>query len=300
MDRIVNPCEYDYITRNKIMEELCKKYPFIKKSIIGKSCLGHDIKALKIGSTQGYCLITAAFHGSERITATVLLMFIENLCRAIAEDGIIAGLKARRALVGRGVIFVPCVNPDGCDISLLGTKAAGNRAAEIAKLCKNDCTHWNSNLRGVDINHNFNAGWEELRKLERESGIYGPAPTRFGGFAPESEPETKALTELCRRIEMRHVIALHSQGEVIYWSYGAKKIPRARKMAEIMATSSGYALDVPIGLAAGGGFKDWFITEFSRPGFTVELGLGENPLPIEDTEKIYNRVEEMLMLCAIM
>ena len=71
-------------------------------------------------------------------------------------------------------------------------------------------------------------------------------------------------------------------------------------MAEIMATSSGYALDVPIGIADGGGFKDWFISEFNRPGFTVELGLGKNPLPAESAEAIYLRVREMLTLCTIM
>lgn len=67
-----------------------------------------------------------------------------------------------------------------------------------------------------------------------------------------------------------------------------------------MATASGYALDTPVGIAVGGGFKDWFITEFNRPGFTVELGLGENPLPAYLADDIYKKVEKMLMLSAIM
>ena len=300
MEKTVKSIEYDYYERNKLIEMLCEKYRFIKKSVIGKSCSGKDIKALKIGDASAYCLIAAAFHGSERITSTVALMFLENLCRALEKDDYIAGLKARRAIVGRGVIIVPCVNPDGCDISLLGERVCSDAPINIPRLCKNDFIHWNANLRGVDINHNFNAGWKELRKAEQESWIYGPAPTRFGGYLPESEPETKALTELCRKIKMRHVVALHSQGEVIYWDYGGKNIPRSRKMAEIMATSSGYALDIPTCLAVGGGFKDWFISEFSRPGFTVEIGCGKNPLPAENAEKIYKAIEEMLMLCSIM
>ena len=108
------------------------------------------------------------------------------------------------------------------------------------------------------------------------------------------------MTELCRNTKIRHAVALHSQGEVIYWSYGDSTPPRAKKMAEIMATTSGYALDTPIGLASGGGFKDWFITEFNRPGFTVELGRGNNPLPPESAGEIYMRVEKMLMLCTVM
>ncbi len=300
MENTVKPIDYDYVKRQKAIEHLCRDYSFIKKTTLGVSCGGREITALKIGSASQYSLITAAFHGSEHITATVLLMFIEELASALESDGYIAGFRATRALSGRGVIFVPCVNPDGCEISVLGEKGCGYLATTIGKLCNRDFSHWNANLRGVDINHNFNAGWEELRQREREMGILGPAPTRYGGRRPESEPETIALTELCRKAHIRHATALHSQGEVIYWSYGKKEPSRSRRMAEIMATSTGYALDIPSPIATGGGFKDWFITEFNRPAFTVELGLGENPLPSAETEKIYKRVKEMLMLCSIM
>ena len=71
-------------------------------------------------------------------------------------------------------------------------------------------------------------------------------------------------------------------------------------MAEIFAASSGYALDVPTTLAVGGGFKGWFIEHFRRPGFTIELGKGKNPLPPTDCEKIYTKVKEMMMLGLLM
>ena len=300
MERIINAKEYDYIERQRLIECLCDKYKFIKKSVIGRSCMGKSITALKIGSATQYSLIAAAFHGSERITSNILLMFIEELAFALEKDGYIAGINARRALKGRGVIFVPCVNPDGCDISLLGANACGERKESIAKQCKNDYINWNANARGVDINHNFDAGWENLRKIEQKNGIYGPGPTRFGGYTPESEPETVALTKLCRNAEIRHVTALHSQGEVIYWSYGKNRPPKSEKMAEIMATSSGYALDTPDDIATGGGFKDWFIEKYNRPGFTVEVGKGVNPLPIESADSIYANIKEMLILCSIM
>ncbi len=300
MTKIIDAVEYDYFERKKCYNKLCKEYPFIKETLIGKSCMGKEIKAFKLGASKDYSLIAAAFHGSERITSNILLMFMEELCHALKHDGVIAGFKARRALNGRGVIFVPCVNPDGCDISLLGAKACGDKANEIARMCCNNFSKWNANFRGVDINHNFNADWENLRKRELVEGIYCPSHSRFGGYNPESEPETVALTELCRKSRIRQVTALHSQGEVIYWSFGDKKPPKSKKMAEILATSSGYALDVPTAIATGGGFKDWFINEFFRPGFTVELGLGKNPLPIENANDIYKRVREMLMLCTIM
>ena len=300
MEKIINAAEYDYLARKKAIDKLCDEYYFLKRSVIGKSCAGRDITALKIGSAEEYSLITAAFHGSESITAVVLLIFVEKLCEAIKTNGYIGGINARRALNGRGIIFVPCVNPDGCEISLRGEIACGELAAQIKKLCKGDFKHWNANLRGVDINHNFNAGWNELHAKEIKAGIYCPGPTRFGGFRAESEPETIALTELCRKTKIRHAVALHSQGEVIYWCYGDSTPIRAKKMAEIMATASSYALDTPVGIAVGGGFKDWFITEFNRPAFTVELGLGENPLPAYLADDIYKKVKKMLMLSAVM
>jgi len=299
MEKLVISKEYDYLERQRIIKRLCTRYPVIKTSLIGKSCGGKDINALKIGAGESYSLIVAGVHGSERITSTVLLMFIEELAAAYSEDAVFSGINARKGIETRGIIFVPCLNPDGCDISLLGAKACGIHADRIYRLCKGDFEHWNANLRGVDINHNFNAGWQDLRQKERENGIYGPAPTRFGGTKPDSEPETAALTELCKNNKIRQCMALHSQGEVIYWDYGKNTPQKSKRVAEILATSADYALDTPLTIATGGGFKDWFIETYSRPGFTVEIGLGKNPLPAEKSGEIYERIKEMLMLFAI-
>lgn len=300
MEPLIISKEYDYYERTKAINSLCARYEFIKSGIIGKSCGGKGIPSLKIGSAQNYALIVGGIHGSERITSAVMLMFIEELCKVLENNGSLAGIRVNKALSGRGVIFVPCLNPDGCDISLLGKKACPQNGDKIERLCNGDFSRWNANLRGVDLNHNFDAGWEELHEKERELGIIGPSPSRFGGTKPHSEPETNALVDLCLRTNIRHCLALHSQGEVIYWSYGKRTPARSRKMAEIMATSSGYALDVPISIATGGGFKDWFIDTFAMPGFTVELGKGKNPLPAENTEEIYRQIREMLMLYIIM
>lgn len=300
MDGIVKLKENDYKATKQAIFDLCESYPFLEKQIIGKSCMGRDIYALKLGRSAEYVLFAAAFHGSEHITSTLLLKFLENLCIALESCSSIAGLNAPRAMYGRGLIIVPLVNPDGCEVSIHKAAGAGFMAQKINKLAKNDYTHWNANIRGVDINHNFDAGWKTLRELERKQGILGPAPTRFGGFAPHSEPETKALVDLCHKYRIRHVAAFHSQGEVIYWNYGSKAPKKSEKMAQIMATSSGYALDIPTGLAVGGGFKDWFIETFDRPGFTIEVGKGENPLSSEILPSLYKRLEEMMMLCAIM
>lgn len=197
-------------------------------------------------------------------------------------------------------MIVPCVNPDGVEISLHGSVAAGRYQELVHHASKGDTSRWQSNARGVDLNHNFDAGWEALHRQEQESGIVSAAPTRYGGPHPESEPETVALATLCRERRFRHALAFHSQGEEIYWSYGEQMPERAELMAQVMAASCGYRLSEPEGLAVGGGMKDWFLTECKRPAFTIEVGMGTNPLPMEDFSGIYSRLEEMLVLSAIM
>ncbi len=300
MKKIIKSVNYDYREMKKFIDVLCCRIPTIQPFCIGKSCAGRDITALKINPADEYVLFTAAFHGSEHITSNILLMFIEDFCTAYTQNLSLCGINIRKALGDRGVIFVPRVNPDGCEISINGALGCGKDAGKIYKLCGGDFTHFNANLRGVDINHNFDAGWKKLHALERKSGILGPASTRFGGDRPHSEPETMALVKLCKDYNIHHALALHSQGEVIYWDYNGLEGKTARRMAEIMATVSGYALDVPVGLASGGGFKDWFISEYLRPAFTVEVGKGQNPLPVNSAGEIYNNICEMLTISAIM
>ena len=300
MNTIIPAADCDYIEIKKLIGRLTERYPFLSSRSIGRTTAGRDIFCLEIGKSHDPVLIAAAFHGSEHITANIALLFAEQLCMALEKGDEITGMDARNAFFGRSLLIVPLMNPDGCEVSVRGEAGAGYMASKIRRLCGGDFSHWNANLRGIDLNHNFSAGWKELHRLEQQSGIFGPGPTRYGGPYPESEPETRALISLCREKKPRHLVALHSQGRVIYWSFGEMKPDKSEKMAEIFAAESGYALDVPSPIASGGGFKDWFIAEFSRPGFTIEIGKGQNPLPAERLYELYDEVAGVLSLASIM
>lgn len=288
--------ETDYNAVQTKISYLKEKYKNLKTAVIGKSVAGREITALQIGRGPEYVLYAGAFHGTERITAALLLKFAEELLSAQSVSGSLWDLDVNRIMLGRGLIIVPMVNPDGCEISIHGAKGCGYSAAAIYKICGGEYSKYNANLHGVDINHNFDAGWEALHRLEQSAGIYGPAPTRYGGSRPESEPETAALVSLCQRMPICHALAFHSQGEVIYWDYGEHTPQKSRKMAEILSDASGYSLDEPEGLAVGGGFKDWFIEKFYRPAFTVEIGLGENPLDPSELDGIYEKTGRMMTI----
>lgn len=300
MGKITVPQQADSGAVRGMIYALRGKYAFLDALPVGRSVLGKEIMGLVLGTGKERVLYTAAFHGQEWLTSLVLLRLCETICETLARDGKIAGMDFRQALLGRSLFFVPLINPDGVDIALHGSQAAGVYSQQVAELGGDTFGLWQANARGVDINHNFNAGWHQLQEMERKKGITGPSPRQFCGPAPESEPETAAIAQFCRRISFRHVLALHSQGEEIYWRYGDRTPSRSRVMAEIMGSSSGYTVADPEGLASHGGFKDWFIEEMGRPGFTIELGQGVNPLPLSDFEGICEKTQEMFLLAALM
>lgn len=300
MDFIIPCSPPDYKTLNGTISKLKCRYPFLRTGVLGHSLCFRRIPFLCLGRAENPVLISAGFHAQEWITVLVLLRFIENLCNASQSRKPLCSIDVGAALSRREIIFVPCVNPDGVEIVLKGIASAGKWQNLVRKVSKTDLSDWNANAGGVDINHNFNAGWHTSRNLENKAGITGPAPRRFGGIAPESEPETQALTNLCRNRQPCHVIALHSQGEEIFYEYGKHTPERGKHLAKLFSASSGYTLVKNDGLYSHAGFKDWFIDEFHRPGFTFELGLGKNPLPLSDFDSIYQKIEEALVLSCIM
>ncbi|MBQ5890552.1 MAG: M14 family metallocarboxypeptidase [Clostridia bacterium] len=300
MSNIVESKNYTYFELKSAIYTFAENYPFVQIDSAGNSVLGKELLTLSVGKGKESVLICGAFHGSEALTATLILSFAERLFAALECDGEIAGIRARRALFDRKLVFLPMVNPDGCDISVTERANCGPFSERVKMLSHGDFAHWKANVRGVDINHNFDVGWHQLRQLEIKQGILGPAPTRYGGKRPVSEPETAALVSLCHRENFCHVAAFHSQGEEIYWNYGGNFIEKGRRMATLLSASSGYTLSQPSEIASHGGFKDWFIKEFDRPGFTIEVGKGENPLPITELDRIYPRVEELMLLLCIL
>ena len=291
---------FDEKNRKKLTKSLSHRYPFIKCGVLSKSLCGRDIEYLRIGKGKEQALFVGGVHGMEWLTSLLLLVFCERLCISIAQGERLLGIDMKSFLEKKGLFLIPCLNPDGTEISIHGGQESRAYKNLVLDVSKGNTSNWQANARGVDLNHNFDASWENLSKLEKKHGILGPAPTQYGGIRPESELETKVLTNLCRKVYFRHAIAFHSQGEEIYWNYGKNTPKESFIMANIMGKSSGYKVSEPEGLAVGGGFKDWFIEEFKRPAFTVEIGKGKNPLPMDDIVDIYRKLEKMLIFSTIM
>lgn len=289
----------DFVTRLIWEDTLTQKYPFIKRQNIGKSLCGRPIYAYSIGSDQSKTLYAGAFHGMEWLTSLILLRFLEKCAISIEKNRDILCFRMYDFLKAKGLCIIPCVNPDGVEIQLKGSSGAEKNKRFVDSVSK-DTSHWQANAGGVDINHNFNAGWKKLKRLEIKNGITKPAPTRYGGKAPESEPETKAIADFCRKENFAKAFAFHSQGREIYYDFGNRTPENSRLTAEILADCTGYKVSAPNGLAVGGGFKDWFIEYFGKCAFTVEIGMGKNPLPLSDFDDEYKRLLPLLCLGAML
>lgn len=289
--------EPDYFLRNAAIKNLCEKFNFLRRGTIGRSLCGREITALTIGNRLSPVLYAAAFHGSEWLNCLILLRFAEEVCEAYRSKSRPEGTDVYKILQKRGLMIIPCVNPDGVEIALRGSSSCVKYKKLIDSVCA-DHRNWQANARGIDLNHNFNAGFRELKKLERENGITSPAPTRYGGEAPFSEPETIALGNLCLRRRFSSAIAFHSQGREVYCAY--KNTPRRSiKLGETFASLSGYRVALPEKLATGGGFKDWMIGYLKTPAITVETGKGKNPLPLKCFLPEYERIRKALLRCLL-
>lgn len=281
------------------LNELSKSCKFLRVFTIGRSVLGRNIYAISIGNTSEMTLMAGAFHAQEWLTTSLLLRFVEHLSLSVRARTGISGASMNASLAKRGLLIVPMVNPDGVCIALEGAASAGKLRHSVETMQARSTKSWQANARGVDLNHNFDAGFMQLRELERASGIVAPNARGYGGCHAHSEPETMAMAELCHRYNFQSVYAFHSQGEEIFYEYGENTPTRSAYIARLLSYSNGYSLVKNALLYSHGGFKDYFIQTFNRPGFTIEIGKGENPLPITMLEDIYEKVLESMVIMAV-
>lgn len=293
---------YTYEVLARDIQGLKGRYPFIEVGVAGKSVLGKNLYTLKLGTGPVEVFYNATHHGLEWITSTLLMKFTENFAKAYAGGRSIRGYDLKDIWQRNTIYIMPMVNPDGADLVLQGLQRDNPYYDQLIAWNNGRMNFgevWQANIRGVDLNHNYDASWELSKQAEPAYGINGPGPTRFSGTRPESEPESKAVADFTRNHNFRLVLAYHSQGEVIYWTYQDKTPAEAKRIGDVFSEISGYPLEEATGITSYAGYKDWFIDKYRRPGYTIEVGLGTNPLPITQFAKIYQDNEGILLAAPI-
>lgn len=155
-------------------------------------------------------------------------------------------------------------------------------------------------LTGVDLNLQYPAGWENARRIKFAQGFVSPAPRDYVGSAPLTQPESLAVYNFTLKHNFRLILAYHTQGQVIYWKYADYLPPESEYIGRQFERVSGYTLELTPPNSSFAGYKDWFIQEYNKPGYTIEAGYGESPVPIYQFGEIYNDNIGILILGAVL
>jgi len=203
------------------------------QKVIGHSVLGNPIYAFG-NPAEKNIIIMGGIHAREWITTLLIIELMEEYACT------------------PGIWWIPLANPDGVEYAL---------------------THeplWKANIRGVDLNVNFDADWGQGIQNVQKAGS-----ENYIGPYPNSEPETTALIDFTRRINPIATVAYHSKGEVIYY-------PDDGRLAHAVAKTTGYQ---PIKTTGStGGYSDWVHKHLKIPAVTIEVGNDEKSHPITEDD----------------
>ena len=289
---------------DEMILKIVETYPFCRTELLTSTAFQRPIRTLVVGNGPRKVIYTAAHHANEWITSLVLLKFAEELAEVIQSGGELFGQKAERIRQAVTIYMVPMVDPDGVDL-VTGAIEPGDIQYALAQRISQDYPNipfpngWKANLLGTDLNLNYPAGWLMAREIKFSQGYVRPAPRDYVGRAPLNQLETQALAAYTEVIDPALVLAYHSQGKEIYWQFMNYEIPGAEELGQLMAQVSGYMLAETPYASSFAGYKDWFIQQFRRPGYTIEVGTGENPLPLEQFDEIYRDNLGILVVAAL-
>lgn len=231
-----------------------------EKKIIGKSVLGRNIYAFKLGNGSPVGIAQYALHGREYITARLALA------------------QFQRGIDHGSVWFVPLANPDGALLAEVGISSVEKKSDKDLLISLNggeDFSLWKANARGVDLNVNFPALWGKGAK-----NVFTAGAENYVGKKPLSEPETSALHAFTKKIKPDYTVSYHTKGEEIYWYFyqSMRFLSRDKALALAIAKSTGYPLAYAKNSA--GGYKDWCIQALKIPAFTIEAGRDDYAHPL--------------------
>ncbi|MDD4187667.1 MAG: M14 family metallopeptidase [Bacilli bacterium] len=190
-------------------------------SVIGSSVDKRSIYSIEIGYGSNTILFDAGIHAAEVAGPLFIIKYLIDLVNDYEnnED------EAINIINNYKIIIIPCINPDGYEATLFGTKYINNKNLYIYQNRKDIIFKtYKGNANGVDLNRNFpsqhgglyysNNILNETVSLEPTLGYFDYFPgTRLG-----SEPETKAVMSWLENNlnNASAYISLHSAGRVIY------------------------------------------------------------------------------------
>lgn len=280
---------YDYSQLQEDVAKLIELYPFLQVTSIGESVMGKPLYELEIGNGLTEIHFNAGMHANEWITSAALMNLINDYLIALTNSNKMESMTALATYSGFKFSFVPMINPDGVDLVVNNGNIAEPYRSQALRINggNTDFSGWKANINGVDLNKQFPALWE----VDAVQGPQSPSPRDYSGQEPLTEPEVIALAQLTESRDFDRVFALHTQGREVYYGFQGLEPASSQLYADEIARRTGYEAIRNVNSTAG--YKDWFIQDWRRPGFTIEFGLGTNPLPLTQLPQITKDLKQI-------
>ena len=270
-----------------------KKFLHWSVSVAGTTHLNRNIYkwSCVFDSTRPFVLLQGSVHAREFVSSDVLMKMID----LIEED-----FENLKDIGTPNLVVLPMINVDGVELVKHGINSVPKKMHDFLLMIndnKKDFSLFKANVRGVDINNNFDAKWH------RQNGSIAPSISGFKGKTPASEKETKVLmqeTILCGAVA---TISFHTKGNELYYSFYQKGYAKKRDwvVAKILSRSAGCKIK-NVQRVSSGGFKDWCVEKLGVTAVTIELGDEEltHPIGEEFAENIFYKIKDMCYtLCEI-
>ncbi|MFG1943758.1 M14 family zinc carboxypeptidase [Nonomuraea sp. NPDC048826] len=189
--------------------------PGIAKVVdLGRTLNGTPLTAIKVtkdarGLRDGHrkaVLYMAAQHAREWITPEMVRRLLHHYLNGYGTNADITKLVNTTELW-----FLPVANPDGYD----HTFTPGNRLWR-KNLRDNDGDGQLTSNDGVDLNRNFAYKW----RYDDEGSSSLPSSQTYRGASAQSEPETRAVDNLAKRVRFTYLVNYHSAAMLLLYGVG--------------------------------------------------------------------------------
>lgn len=276
---------------------------------IGTSLDGRNIYAVTLGNPEAknQIIISAGIHAREYMTPMLVMAQLEHYLYYYDVKGE-DGTSYAEALLDYAICILPMCNPDGITLSQMGLDGIRSESLretilsiyeldqvkfELDGTLDEYLSEWKANARGVDLNRNF-----DTDDFATYPVMSRPCYLNYPGESPLSEPETAAMVSYVKSLSNPvFSVAMHSQGEVIYYNCGQSNIDEARSLAESLSSWTGYKLETEV--RHDSAFDDWCNKVMGIPSATVETGKVPCPLPISEFDKIWQDNRDLWLFAVL-